>query len=942
MAMDWLTPDRHAIAAAVAVVVFALPVRAQDGAKDILTNGGFEQGAAGWTLDEGHRLVRDEALAHSGAACVHGRVTKPSQSLTLRRKVRVSAGNTYRFQIWARATNKTKLVLWVVQPGAKARGLVTAFEKLRPKWKHYSIALPVDRAGNLELQVIAPSSWGAPAGEIWIDDIALLEDRLPEVEQVSDDTEFCDDPSLVRGGDGAFYVAYNGFSGGVDVLRVARYGRGNGGALTRETAWSVPTKPGSFLLDAKLVATAAGAALLYAVERNELDWDIALSDVTATGPSEPLALDVGDGIDVKPVAVRHGEALWVAWESNAGEARQIRLTSVRGGKRGRIETVSTAGLMSYGPSVAVLPNGEVCVAWHAFREGNYDVYLRRRAPDGAWTAEQRLTRAPNVDRHPVLFTRRSELWVAYEHALVRGYNITKTDARRCIIARIEPDGRLLAPVALAKSVLSRRTEAPAPVFDEACRLWVAHLRPRLPRAGWDAYLMAFTGNRSQPIGRAAAAKGMDRRPGIVLDGNRAVIAGQMDDLPETWSTKAHTPKAKSRIFLADIELPAAPTAPAPIELAPLVEPDAVCDAIQLRRERGEERATPEISYRGRTLKLFYGDLHEHSNVSVCNRVGDQTIDESYQHMRDIVNLDFACVTDHGYNINPYLWNFTAKQARVNNDPGRFLTFLGEEWTSSFEKYSNKHPYGYYGHRNLIFADAYLPRWWNAENKQTPAEVWRDLRAMNASFVQIPHQIADTGNVPCDWDFVDEEAQPVAEIFQVRGSYEYKGTPREAKRSTPQGYFLQDAWAKGIVIGVIASPDHGGGYGKACVYAPELTREAILDGMRARHCFGTTAARVFLDVRVNGHPMGEKIPGPDGKPVRVSIVAECPADIERVEVCRNNEFVYLLAPEARTVNTVFEDTAPLTGPSYYYVRIIQTDGEITWSSPVWLESRQVKP
>mgnify|MGYP000688790584 CR=1 FL=1 len=45
------------------------------------------------------------------------------------------------------------------------------------------------------------------------------------------------------------------------------------------------------------------------------------------------------------------------------------------------------------------------------------------------------------------------------------------------------------------------------------------------------------------------------------------------------------------------------------------------------------------------------------------------------HMRDIVHHDFACVTDHGYNINPYLWRYTAKLARVNDDPQKFLTFL---------------------------------------------------------------------------------------------------------------------------------------------------------------------------------------------------------------------------------------------------------------------------
>ena len=32
----------------------------------------------------------------------------------------------------------------------------------------------------------------------------------------------------------------------------------------------------------------------------------------------------------------------------------------------------------------------------------------------------------------------------------------------------------------------------------------------------------------------------------------------------------------------------------------------------------------------------------------------------------------------------------------------------------------------------------------------------------------------------------------------------------------------------------------------------------------------------------------------------------------------------------------QDTDPINGPSYYYARVIQTDEEIAWSSPVWLE------
>jgi len=292
------------------------------------------------------------------------------------------------------------------------------------------------------------------------------------------------------------------------------------------------------------------------------------------------------------------------------------------------------------------------------------------------------------------------------------------------------------------------------------------------------------------------------------------------------------------------------------------------------------------------------------------------------------------MTDHGYNFTPALWHHMAKIVRINHDPGRFVTFLAEEWTSTHEKYSDKYPEGFYGHRNLIFANPYFPRWYNAKDESTPKQIWDDLRQRKANFVMIPHQLADTGNVPTDRGYTDKVAQPVAEIFQARQSYEHEGAPRQAGR-TIRGHFLQDAWAKGIVIGVIASPDHGGGQGKAAIYAPELTREALLDALRERRCYGTTAARIFLDVRVNGHLMGEEIELKAGEPITVTASATGAGDIDRIELCRSNQFIYTRPGKGRNAEFTFTDLKPLDGTSYYYVRVQQKDGELAWTSPVWV-------
>ncbi len=744
---------------------------------------------------------------------------------------------------------------------------------------------------------------------------------------------FNDEVSMARAADGAVYVAWNGFRDGADALMVARC-EWNAGALHPAGCWEALGGPGTYILHPKVVAAGDRVYLLYAAERGR-NWDIYALPVGAAGPGRPIAVSAGADTEIHPAGAWHRGTLWAAWESNRGGARRIYAAAVRDGRAGRPEEVAAAGNWNnYGPSLVVESNGGVAVAWHSFRGHNYDVYLRRRSVSGRWGRELRLTTAPTMDRHPVLALHKDELWVFYENSRFEGYQTGIAVQHRAIAAKVTPRG-LLTP---AGSPLYTRGEAPSPAFDSAGRLWLAYLQPRLPRAGWEVWFTGFTGERWESPRALTTLKGMDRRPALVIDGLTALVAFQYDDFPPTWAHDKPelTANAKSRILLYPVDLRGAAPAASAMRLEPLVEPAQPFEAAGLRVSYGEDTARRAIDYQGRKLRLLFGDLHTHSDISVCVRCGNMSVEENYQVRRDLNRLDFACVTDHGYNVVPYLWNHTAKMARANEDPGRMQTFLAQEWTSSFKKGDPKNPYGYYGHRNLILADPFFPRWWNANLKQNPAELWAELRKMKANFVHIPHQIADTGNVPTDWSFVDETAQPVAEIFQGRGSYEYLGAPRRAERAIPRpGWYMQDVWARGTAIGVIASPDHYGGLGKAAVYAPDMSRESIIDAIRARHTYGTTAARIALEVRVNGRLMGEKIPASGGKPVEVKVRARCPGDIDRIEICRSAKFLYVQQPTGKDVNVTFLDTDPIPGYSYYYVRVMQKDKEIAWSSPVFL-------
>ncbi|MHC4890337.1 MAG: DUF3604 domain-containing protein, partial [Planctomycetota bacterium] len=221
---------------------------------------------------------------------------------------------------------------------------------------------------------------------------------------------------------------------------------------------------------------------------------------------------------------------------------------------------------------------------------------------------------------------------------------------------------------------------------------------------------------------------------------------------------------------------------------------------------------------------------------------------------------------------------------------------------------------------------------------SPAELWKELGGHE--FICIPHQLADwkgkgKGNPPTDWEYVDEKLQPVAEIFQARQSYEYLGCPRQSPTGAPfKGNYLQDAWASGIIIGVIASPDHGGGNGKVGVWAEELIRESIFEAVRARHTFGTSGAKTSLFFSAGTAMMGDKVKRREG-PIKFRIKGLALRAIDEMVIFCNNEIIHRVEPERKEFDLSWTDKEPPTAELvWYYARIHAEDEELAWSSPIW--------
>ncbi|MGC9320247.1 MAG: CehA/McbA family metallohydrolase, partial [Armatimonadota bacterium] len=338
-------------------------------------------------------------------------------------------------------------------------------------------------------------------------------------------------------------------------------------------------------------------------------------------------------------------------------------------------------------------------------------------------------------------------------------------------------------------------------------------------------------------------------------------------------------------------------------------------------------------------RIYWGDIHGKTSFS-----GDglAPIDEYIQYARDVAGADFTCVTDHS-GCNRPSWITTQERAAEYTEDGRFVALKGFE-------YSYAH-----GHRNVYFDNHEIEDVWPGARLDLDLQAdgtrpfFEYLRTRRHELVSIPHHTL----VWTDWDVYDHELEPICEVYSMWGCSERpigEGNPLWDKSCIPGGG-AQAGLARGYRFGFIAASDtHSGlpgrqhpdyyGFcfsyksGLAAIRAPELTARALVDALKARNCYGTTGARIYLEFAVNGERMGSEIPMSPARMVTGRVVGTAP--IARIDVVRNNVDWRTLSPDRDDSEFELEDQDGIEPGSWYYLRVWQADGEMAWSSPVWLD------
>lgn len=335
-------------------------------------------------------------------------------------------------------------------------------------------------------------------------------------------------------------------------------------------------------------------------------------------------------------------------------------------------------------------------------------------------------------------------------------------------------------------------------------------------------------------------------------------------------------------------------------------------------------------------RIYWGDLHCHT----VDSDGLGTVSQAYRYARDYADLDFCAVSDHLNGLTDVILD----NAIAYNEEGRFVTF------SAFEHSTLKEQCG-----DIIF---YFRNYDRRFKGMLPGievggtvnidEAMDIVEQMNREdILVIPHNHSGKYEMREGWM---HPAIRCIETYSVWGNSEIRNTVNRHYLLGRPARTLQEALALGVKWGVMASGDgHSGrsGWddwlrtrkahrsGLVAAFSSGLQKEGLWSALWNRKVYGTSGARILLEFSVNGSPMGSIIQD-SSSPRRIEALVEGTGEIQEIHIIKNGKSLHVVKPDEMSISFSYTDTNHERDTDYYYLRVIQKDSELAWSSPIWVE------
>ncbi|HEY3836019.1 MAG TPA: hypothetical protein VGL72_05590 [Bryobacteraceae bacterium] len=755
-----------------------------------------------------------------------------------------------------------------------------------------------------------------------------------------------DFPSLTEARDGSLWVAYQTYKHGAgDQIYASRFANGE---------WSSPealAEPGGGYYRTAIAQDLNGKMWVAWSARKGTNFDLYARAFDGRKWSAVVQLTSAENSDFNPAMVADSSGrLFLAYQSARAGNFDIYLRVYDGRQWSSEIQVSSDPANQWEPALAAAPDGRVTILWDTYAAGNYDV-VARTWQSGKLGAQFPIADSPAFEtRVSAQYDRQGRLWAAWDEGDFNwgkdyGYQIPESGrgilTRRQVRVAVLANGRLQETRSrIGDAVpedLRQVFHHPTLVLDGNGNPWVFfRTRVNLPRAGggedeffralWRMEATTLRDGRWSPMIEFPQATGR-------IDLAMAAVRRKNGDLAAVWATDGRTwPTGSPRQQDLEFSL-IAPGKPAQApELIAFEAPAGALPPSHTSEAKDIERVR---SYRAklgdRTWRIARGDIHRHTDLSWDgNR--DGSLDDSYRYALDAAGFDYLGVCDHQAGMSiPYNWWRLQKAVDLYTIRDRFTPLY------SYER-SLKWPNG---HRNVLFSARGNPILDIGEPEasgqlNTGKVLFPYLKKYGG--VSMPH----TSGSGAGTDFRDNDpsVEPVVEIYQgYRSNFETLGAPRAPSRQESVKFtagFVWSAWAKGLKLGVQASSDHVSTHiSYAGFYVDRLDRDAIIESLKARRSYAATD-NAFVDLRMGDHFMGESFRAQS--PLPMSVYVSGTGEIARVEVIHNNKVVYVAPGSGSEMAFNWTDNESPAGENYYYVRVTQRNGQLIWSSPIWVEYR----
>lgn len=694
-------------------------------------------------------------------------------------------------------------------------------------------------------------------------------------------------------------------------------------------------------------------------------------------------------IEVPTIARPRGLEAWhsdactfLVWEERQGVHTRVRMAKVKpNGTVTQPVDISPDGMNAYDPVVAS-DNKSLYVAYGVFDEGRYTVYLQVCDLSGVPVQDT----IALTDRHDPCFwpslypARDGGAWFSYTcFCIPRADKLDQTQPvgylrhnryleqckffgqRGLAHVGLWKNGKILHPIGgpgvverqffVASGmvfgtegathtqvfedsdsgvhvILRQHADGDPVTFEQADKSLRQHpeFKPKVPRQMHPSLVVAsLNGQVWQPPQILVKRAYIDEKPRFVIKPNGEIILPFGEDARLAgWSGGGEWSDTIGEVGLGLLRATLKTTPPEDLRV------------FVPTRSRSSSLRTPQdlpSEWRHQDDRFFVlGQTHCHSNLSICRREMDRSPHLNYRFMQDVQGARFGLITDHEYNMWHVEMTLLRKLADYYNFPSEFVALHGYEWTGS-DLCDCSHHNGPFGHMNVLaFEPLTVEDFHNPSDTKTrgchPQGLWEAFA--DRSIITPPHHIVDIKH-PYNWSNWDSSHQPAIEIFQdERGSGEQPFAPGVTNCLRQEdAVWAIGALSKGLKFGFIAGGDHSG-FALAGLWVRELTRKGLWDGFANRHCYATTGVHAAVHFSCNGQLMGTD---GVGKPARFRLAVGTAEPVRKVDVLHNGWQNRVLkgadgpewswsCPEADTGD-------------FFFCRIEWENGELAWSSPVWI-------